>query len=101
VQATFITFSNYGVFVARTALMQAFSGISAPLALFPPTLRGVAEYLPFCQTIHTPISIYLGTLSGVALWHSLAVQAVWALALLLVGRASLSVALRYLEIQGG
>lgn len=101
VQATFITFSNYGVFVARTALMQAFSGISAPLALFPPALRHVAEYLPFCQTIHTPISIYLGTISGASIWQSLAVQAAWALGLLLIGRASLSVALRYLEIQGG
>jgi len=101
VQTAFVTFSNYGIFVAKTALQQAFSGVSAPLALFPPALRGVAEYLPFCQTIHTPVSIYLGALSGSALVWALAVQAAWALGLLLFGRALLALSLRYLEIQGG
>jgi ABC-2 type transport system permease protein len=101
VQAAFVTFSNYGIFVAKSALQQAFSGLSAPLALFPPSLRAVAEYLPFCHTIHTPISIYLGALSGPALTHALCVQAGWALGLLLVGRALLVLSLRYLEIQGG
>jgi ABC-2 type transport system permease protein len=101
VQTAFVTFSNYGIFVAKTALQQAFSGVSAPLALFPPALRGVAEYLPFCQTIHTPVSIYLGALSGSALVWALAVQAAWALGLLLFGRALLGLSLRYLEIQGG
>jgi ABC-2 type transport system permease protein len=101
VQTAFITFSNYGIFVARNALQQAFSGISAPLVLFPPALRSVAERLPFCQTIHTPISIYLGTIAGGALWQALLVQAAWALGLLLLGRLLLSFSLRYLEIQGG
>lgn len=101
VQAAFVTFSHYGTFVAKSALQQAFSGLSAPLALFPPGLRAVAEYLPFCHTIHSPVSIYLGTLSGSALWHVLAVQVAWALGLLLSGRLLLSLSLRYLEIQGG
>lgn len=101
VQAAFVTFSHYGIFVAKSALQQAFSGLSAPLALFPPSLRAVAEHLPFCHTIHTPISIYLGTLSGPALLHALGVQAAWALGLLLFGRALLRLSLRYLEIQGG
>lgn len=101
VQAAFITFSNYGIFVAKSALQQAFSGLSAPLALFPPSLRVVAEYLPFCHTIHSPVSIYLGSISGDALGHVLAVQVAWALGLLLTGRALLSLSLRYLEIQGG
>lgn len=101
VQTAFITLSNYGIFVARTALQQTFSGISAPLALFPPMLRSVAERLPFCHTIYTPVSIYLGTISGGAVGHALLVQLVWALSLLLLGRALLGLSLRYLEIQGG
>lgn len=101
VQAAFVTFSGYGIFIARTALQQAFSGISAPLALFPPSLFAVAKWLPFCQTIHTPVSIYLGAISGSALWYALGLQLAWALGLLLVGRATLTLALRYLEIQGG
>lgn len=101
VQAAFVTFSHYGIFVAKTALQQAFSGLSAPLALFPPSLRAVAELLPFCHTIHTPISIYLGAISGASLAHALLFQAAWALGLLFVGRVLLSLSLRYLEIQGG
>jgi ABC-2 type transport system permease protein len=101
VQTAFITFSNYGVFVARNALQQTFSGISAPLALFPPALGAVARHLPFCHTIHTPISIYLGWISGRSMGEALAIQAAWALGLLLSGRALLGLSLRYLEIQGG
>jgi ABC-2 type transport system permease protein len=101
VQTAFITFSSYGVFYAKTALQQTFSGISAPLALFPPALRAVAERLPFCQTIHTPVSIYLGAISGHALLQVLLVQAAWAVGLLLTGRVLLGFSLRYLEIQGG
>jgi ABC-2 type transport system permease protein len=101
VQSAFFTFSNYGVFFARNALQLTFAGISAPLALFPPALRTVAEYLPFCHSIHTPVSIYLGAISGPALWHALAVQAAWAIGMLVAGRALLHFSLLHLEIQGG
>jgi len=101
VQTAFITFSNYGIFVARTALQLTFSGISAPLALFPPALRTVAERLPFCHTIHTPVSIYLGAIVGRSVLDALLIQAAWAVGLLLTGRWLLGVSLRHLEIQGG
>jgi ABC-2 type transport system permease protein len=101
VQTAFVTYSNYGIFVARNALHQAFSGLSAPLALFPPALRAVAEYLPFCQTIHTPVSIYLGDIRGAELPVALATQVAWAVGLLSLGRVALRLSLRRLEIQGG
>ena len=49
-------------------------------------VEAVAERLPFCQTIHTPVSIYLGAISGHDVPLALAIQAVWALGLLLLGR---------------
>jgi ABC-2 type transport system permease protein len=101
VQTAFFTFSTYGIFFAKNALQLTFAGISAPLALFPPSLRLVAEYLPFRHGIHTPVSIYLGTLSGDAMWHALAVQTAWALGMLVVGRGLLRWSLLHLEIQGG
>lgn len=101
VQTAFVTYSNYGIFVARNALHQAFSGLSAPLALFPPALYQVSQYLPFCHTIHTPISIYLGEIRGPALAAALLTQAAWALGLLVLGRLVLRLSLRSLEIQGG
>ena len=101
VQASFITYSGYGVFVARNALQQTFSGLSAPLILFPPALRAVSEWLPFRHTIHTPIAIYLGWLRGGEVWRALGAQTLWALSLLVLGRFLLSRALRRFEIQGG
>jgi ABC-2 type transport system permease protein len=101
VQASFVTYSGYGVFVARAALQQTFSGLSAPLVLFPPQLRTVAEWLPFRHTINTPVSIYLGWLRGRDVWSALGAQAAWAIALLCLGRFLLGRALRRFEIQGG
>jgi len=101
VQASFVTYSGYGVFVMRNALQQTFSGLSAPLVLFPPALRTVSEWLPFRHTIHTPVSIYLGWLTGNQVWRALGAQAVWAATLLVLGRFLLSRALRRFEIQGG
>lgn len=101
VLATFVTYSGYGVFVARNALQQTFSGLSAPLALFPPALRTVSEWLPFRHTIHTPVSIYLGWLQGSAVWQALGAQLLWALALLTLGRFLFGRALRRFDIQGG
>ena len=101
VQASFITYSGYGVFVARNAMQQTFSGLSAPLVLFPPALRSVSEWLPFRHTIHTPAAIYLGWISGDAIWPALGAQLLWALGLLFVGRALLDFSLRRFEIQGG
>jgi ABC-2 type transport system permease protein len=101
VQASFVTYSGYGVFVARNALQQTFSGLSAPLVLFPPGLRAVSEWLPFRHTIHTPVSIYLGWLDGADVWRALGAQALWAASLLVLGRFLLGQALRRFEIQGG
>lgn len=101
VQAAFYTYSGYGIFAARTALQQTFSGLSAPLALFPAWLRDTSEWLPFRHTIHSPISIYLGWLHGAPLLRTLALQLVWVVVLFGLGRWALVRALRRLEVQGG
>lgn len=101
VQAAFYTYSGYGIFAARTALQQTFSGLSAPLVMFPAWLKGASEWLPFRHTIHSPISVYLGWTRGAAVWHTLLAQALWAALLFALGRWTLRHALRRLEIQGG
>jgi ABC-2 type transport system permease protein len=101
VQAAFYTYSGYGIFAARTALQQTFSGLSAPLLMFPSWLKATSEWLPFRHTIHSPISIYLGWTHGAAIWQTLGAQALWATLLFMLGRWTLGHALRRLEIQGG
>jgi ABC-2 type transport system permease protein len=100
-QATFVLQSGYGIFFTRVALHQVFSGLSAPLAAFPPALRAVAAWLPFRHVIETPVLIWLGGPSPGAVAGLLAIQAAWAVGLLAGGMLLFDVALRRHEIQGG
>lgn len=101
VQAAFFTYSGYGIFAARSALQQTFSGLSAPLVMFPGWLRATSEWLPFRHTIHSPLGIYLGWTSGARVFQVLGEQALWAALLFALGRWTLARSLRQLEIQGG
>lgn len=77
------------------------SGFIVPIALFPESLRGPVLALPFAATLQTPINIFLEKYFGTELVGALALQAMWALALLLAGRWLLSIATRRLVTQGG
>jgi ABC-2 type transport system permease protein len=101
IQAFFLTDSYYGVTFTRVSLHQAFSGLSAPLALFPEPLRSLAACLPFRHVIETPARVWLGQVDGIAALRCLFQQALWASALLVLGHAVFRVAVRRVQIQGG
>jgi ABC-2 type transport system permease protein len=101
VQGIFLTNSNYGIFATRAALHQTFSGVFAPLALFPPAFKSVAVILPFHCIIHTPAAIYLGMIPETQVHLALAEQAAWAVGLILLGRFIFRRVLSHLAIQGG
>ena len=101
VQASFVLHSGYGILFARTALHQVFSGLSAPLVLFPDPLREVAGYLPFRHIIETPVLLWLGQVPHERISSLLLEQLGWAALLLTSGVAVFSQALRRHQIQGG
>jgi ABC-2 type transport system permease protein len=101
IQAFFVTDCYYGVAFTRSALHQAFSGLAAPLALFPAPLRAVAAGLPFRHVIETPARVWLGQVEGLAALRCLFLQALWAAGLLALGSVVFRVALRRIQIQGG
>lgn len=101
VQATFVTSSFYGVYFTRVALHQVFSGLSAPLVLFPPALRAVAEWLPFRHVIETPARIWLGHTPLDQVLPLLAEQAAWGCGLLVVSVGLFRAALSRHQVQGG
>ena len=101
IQAFFVTDSYYGVSFTRVALHQAFSGLAAPLALFPAPLRAIAACLPFRHVIETPARVWLGQLGGLDALRFMSLQALWAAGLLALGSALFRVALRRIQIQGG
>jgi ABC-2 type transport system permease protein len=78
-----------------------FSGQIVPIAFFPHWLAVLAWALPFAAMVQAPIEIWLGHAEGLELLGLIALQAFWAGALLLVGRAVLAAGMRKLVIQGG
>jgi len=97
----FVSHFNYGVYFLRLSSHFAFSGMMAPLAVFPPAMRSVAEWLPFAHIIHTPATLLLGWATGGEALRLLGLQAAWAAGLLLLGRALFAWVLHKLAIQGG
>jgi ABC-2 type transport system permease protein len=90
-----------GVMTLTITTVLFFSGMTIPVRFFPHWLREVAYALPFASVIQTPVDVWLGKRQGAALVGVLALQAVWALALLALGRLALRRGTRKLVIQGG
>ena len=96
--AVFWTLDWRGVSMAHNVLMSMLTGMNVPIAFFPKSIATVLRALPWYQTIQAPIDVFLG--KGNAL-STLMLQAVWMIAMLLVGRVVLARATRRLVVQGG
>ena len=72
-----------------------------PLTFFPTWLRAIAHALPFSSIVQTPIDVWLGKHHGAELVGILALQAMWAIVLLGLGRVTLRLGAKKLVIQGG
>ncbi len=99
--AAFWLLDYRGVVILSMVVSLFFSGFTIPLAFFPDWLREVAYALPFAAMIQVPVDVFLGKFDGADLVGIMALQAAWAVALLVVGRGLLIVATRKLVIQGG
>lgn len=101
IEVALVTHTTYGTVTARLALHQAFSGVAAPLALFPAALRDIALYLPFRDIVATPAQIWIGLQPASVVAEALVRQACWATALFIIGSVSLRPALVRHQLQGG
>lgn len=77
-----------------------FSGMLLPLPVFPGALGDVAQQLPWSCLLQVPADILLGRHES-DLLQALGFQVVWAVVLLLGGRALGAVATRKVVVQGG
>jgi ABC-2 type transport system permease protein len=98
---TFVTHNGYGAFYIRLMSHLAFSGVFAPLALYPAGLRAVADVLPFQHMVHTPVAIGMGLLPLDQAPHLLLQQLLWAIGLLALGQWAYRRIMGNLSIQGG
>lgn len=78
-----------------------FSGFLVPLNFWPDAARAVVVWLPFAGMIQAPMDVMLGKTTGADMLGVLLFQLVWALTLMLAGRALLTQAVRRVVTQGG
>src|SRR3954469_19707083 len=90
-----------GVMTVAITLNLFLSGMVMPLNFFPDWLRAVAHALPFAAILQTPVDIWLGKHQGLELVGTLALQVLWAIVLLGLGRLALRAGARRLVVQGG
>jgi ABC-2 type transport system permease protein len=57
-----------------------------PLNILPPTIAAILNWTPFPYLLYFPVGIYLGQVSGNALWRGLILQTSWVLIFYAVAR---------------
>lgn len=99
--AAFWLLDYRGTMLLAVITTSFFSGFLIPVRFFPDWLETIAHATPFPAMIQLPIDIFVGAASGAEVVGVLAIQAGWAAALLLVGRAVLHAGTQRLVVQGG
>lgn len=83
------------------ALEYIASGQLFPLDLLPPAVQRVVELTPYPYLMFFPVSVYLGRITGDALWRGLAIQAAWVVLAYLLARLVWSRGIRKYSAAGG
>jgi len=99
--AAFWTPNAKGVGRFAFGIAWVLSGFYMPLRFFPSWFITLCNFTPFPSMVNTNIEIYLGLLTGAALWQALFVQLLWAIGLTAVCQAILRAGVHRLVIQGG
>jgi ABC-2 type transport system permease protein len=72
-----------------------------PLDVLPPAVNQALHFTPFPYLLFFPVNIYLGRVTGEALWQGLIVQACWVLAAFVLARVVWSRGIRKYSAVGG
>ncbi|MEJ0042944.1 MAG: hypothetical protein WDM81_12390 [Rhizomicrobium sp.] len=81
-------------------IVNLFSGLVIPLALFPAWAQTPLLWQPFAGLADIPYRIYFGALSGGMAVQGLAAQALWIVLLVVIGRWWLNRVLARIDMQG-
>lgn len=97
----FYTNSIWGMQILRKAIIQIFSGIIAPISLFPTWFQDLSKILPFKELIYTPINIWLGQVSYNEILFVIVKQIIWGVILYIIAKLFFNHAVKNLTINGG
>lgn len=99
--AGFYTNSIWGMQILRKAIISIFSGVIAPITLFPKWFQNLANILPFKELIYTPINIWLGQVAINDIYFIVAKQVIWGIILYIIAKAFFNHAVKKITINGG
>lgn len=98
---TFFFYNNEGLIQTKRVIVDLFSGLLIPIALFPSWAIPILEFLPFQAIAYLPAMIFTGGMTGTEIIHALGKQLVWIVILLLLIQSLWWRAKKSLIIQGG
>lgn len=99
--AGFYTNSIWGMTIFRRAIISIFSGIIAPLTLFPEWFQKISNILPFKEFIYTPVNIYLGQIGYNEIILVIIKQLIWIVVLYIIAKMFFNHAVKKITINGG
>ena len=94
----FYTNSIWGMQILRKATIQIFSGIIAPITLFPLWFQELSKWLPFKELIYTPVNIWLGNITINDIFFIIIKQIIWGIILYFIARAFFNHAVKNITI---
>lgn len=97
----FYSSSIWGMQILRKAIISIFSGLIAPITLFPKWFQIVANILPFKELIYTPINIWLGQISASEIVFVIVKQIIWIGILYTIAKLFFNHAVKKVTINGG
>ena len=95
------TISGDGLSRITPSVVAVCSGMVVPLPLFPDALQPLLQALPFRALVDVPLRIWAGHMAGAEAWGAIGLAALWALALVALGRWLLARGCRRMAVQGG
>lgn len=97
----FYSNSIWGMQILRKAVISIFSGIIAPITLFPQWFQVIANILPFKDLVYTPINIWLGNITMQEITFVIIKQIIWGIILYIISKIFFNHAVKNITINGG
>lgn len=97
----FYTNAIWGAEILKRAVLSIFSGMIAPITLFPDLLQKIANFLPFKDCIYTPISIYFGKLNNIEIVQVVLKQCIWITIFYIIAKILFKKAVKNITVNGG
>ena len=97
----FYTIAQRGIKIIVTAVSSFLSGGLIPITFFPKKVFAIVKYLPFSSMQSTPLLIYSGNITGTEILKGIAMQIIWMIILIAIGKVLMNHSIKHVVVQGG